>query len=552
MVDRIQRVKLPAPPGRVMLRWRNKHALRRVDALPLRLAEEYSGLSAVRDERPNPSRSNDTGNLLFHGDNRGMLAYLIANGYRGKVKLIYIDPPFDTGGDFSRKVTLRGKGSHREVQHKPGDLGRQLQYEDTWADDSYLQFMYERLQLMRELLCDEGSIWLHCDYRRVHYLRLLLEEVFGAENYLNTISWRSQTVRGAKAHAFFYANSTQYIEIFGRNRSAPTTWNVARKQTALSKAEADAEYMSDEQGYFRTSDPGTYSYERLKLLYGQGRLYAPFGGTVICDDASQRVYASNGGSIAVKYYLKPLGGDRYAIERSIDNLWDDIPGLGTTPGEDLGYPTQKTEALLARVIAAASNPGDTVLDCFAGSGTTPAVAQQMGRRWIACDANYVSIQTITRRLHHVLQHGASAESIHPPQISRSFGVFSDVPAQPEAVEAECHADVTIMRDKEAGSRIRVVINSYASNAINARWRETARSEQPQQAAVSDWRAVVDSVMIDPAYDGGVFRPALIDAPYPRTTLVSGTYELDAAPELTTVVVKLTDILGHDVLVSKKV
>src|SRR5690606_31256567 len=138
------------------------------------------------------------------------------------------------------------------------------------------------------------------------------------------------------------------ILVYARNRAAPTCWHPPRKRVVLSEAEAAANFMRDERGFFRTSDPGTYSFDSLVRLHAEGRLYAPFGGQVLVDAAQQRVYASNGGNLGVKYYLADLGDGRHQVERAVDNVWDDIPGLGTTPGEDLGYPTQKTEALLER------------------------------------------------------------------------------------------------------------------------------------------------------------------------------------------------------------
>ena len=137
--------------------------------------------------------------------------------------------------------------------------------------------------------------------------------------------------------------------------------------------------MRDEDGFFRTSDPGTYSFERLAALFAEGRLYAPYGGQVIVDEDAQSVYASNGGNIGVKYYLTRRGRSRFVVTQAVDNLWDDIPGLGTVPGEDENYPTQKTERLLQRILETASRPGDLALDPFAGSGTTLAAAQS----WVA-------------------------------------------------------------------------------------------------------------------------------------------------------------------------
>ena len=122
------------------------------------------------------------GGLLFHGDNKDVLAHLLANGFRGKVNLIYIDPPFDSGADYVRKVTLRGATGTAKIDGEAYTLGEQIQYTDIWANDNYLQFMYERLLLLKELLAEDGSAYLHCDQRRAHQLRCLMDEAFGAQN----------------------------------------------------------------------------------------------------------------------------------------------------------------------------------------------------------------------------------------------------------------------------------------------------------------------------------------------------------------------------------
>lgn len=142
-----------------MLQWVGKKPLSRVTAFPAQLAETFdpSGeLATLHGEHR-------TGNL-YYGDNKEVLAYLLANGYRGKVDLIYIDPPFDSGADYVRKVTLRGKSALAKLEGESYSLGEQVQYTDIWANDNYLQFMYERLILLKELLREGGSIWLHCDW----------------------------------------------------------------------------------------------------------------------------------------------------------------------------------------------------------------------------------------------------------------------------------------------------------------------------------------------------------------------------------------------------
>ncbi|MCS7062107.1 MAG: site-specific DNA-methyltransferase [Anaerolineae bacterium] len=652
-------VWISAPQGRSMLNWTGKRALRSVHLAPFQLVEIHDRDASDVLERPPAApaclqQAARQMNLLFHADNKDMLACLLANGFRGQIKLIYIDPPFDSAADYVRKVNLRGATSEPAPRRSNPSLGKQVQYTDVWARDHYLQFMYERLLMLRELLAEDGVLWVHCDHRRVHDLHLVLEEVFGTDNYLNTISWRSQVARGAKVNAFYFPYSTHYLEIFARNKQAPPTWNPIKKEVVLTEAEAAAAYMRDERGFFRTSDPGSYSFERLKALHAEGRLYAPYGGEVVVDEATRCVFASNGGNIGVKYYLKPAKGG-YVVERAVDNLWDDIPGLGTTPGEDSGYPTQKTEALLRRVITVSTNPGDWVLDCFAGSGTTLAVAQQMGRRWIGGDVNRGAIQTIVRRLRAWHQSpgldsaskgvrsafaiycigGASSdwpaprtetrkriyeylsirrvsadpffdgmrgrqwvkiaplthplsvadlEAVHHELAARSgqardvlivcwgkqpevdgwlqshrrvaensalgaiqvIDLRSDRSARDWFTHQPAQARVRALLDRGAiAPVVRVTVEDFTSPAVVQRLNGTDSAAVPRLA---DWRAVVDSIMIDPSYDGVVFRPALVDAPRKRSELVRGCYEWPAPSEPAIIAVRLTDVLGEETLV----
>jgi DNA modification methylase len=472
-----------------------------------------------------PAPSNEPGpNLLFYGDNQAVLAHLLAHGWRGKVKLIYIDPPFDSGGDYSRKVRLRHDDPHL--------LGETVQYRDTWSGDSYLQFIYERLFLLRDLLAEDGCIWLHCDYRQVHRLRLLLEEVFGEENYLNTIAWRSQVARGAKVDAFFFPYSTQYLEVFAKNRAMPTQWSPQKKRIFFSRAEAAAKFMEDSQGFFRTSDPGTYSFAKLKELHAEGRLYAPYGGEIVVDEANQRITCSNGGNVGVKYYLTRLGRDRFAVERGIDNLWEDIPGLGTTPGEDVGYPTQKTEALLRRIISVSTRASDLVLDCFMGSGTTAAVAHKMGRRWIGCDIGYGAVQTARRRLQRIVQETGPGFALYHldnapvPKVS-----------EPGAVTMRC------TRLDAQTAEVEVV--DYQAPAQTTRRRARAH-------VAPDWRALVDAIDIDPAYNGAVLRPVVMDLPRKRRAVVQGRYLVQVAETPTQIAVRVTDIFGQEQMIVETV
>lgn len=528
------------PRGRGMLAWQGKHAPMPVVTPPVRLLEIFDPRSELplaqldieQSTRQSPDSFLDQAvpNCLYHGDNRDALGYLLANGWRGRVRMIYIDPPFGTGVDYVRKVRLHG-GDGRII-------GQNTEYRDTWVGDSFLQFMYERLFLLRDLLAEDGSIWLHCDYRQAHRLRLLLEEVFGEENYLNTVSWRSQVARGAKVNAFYYPFSTQYIEIFAKNRQAPTLWNPQKKRLTFSGSEAAARFMEDERGFYRTSDPGTYSFERLKQLHERGRLYAPYGGEIVVDEEARRVYASKGGNIGVKYYLTRVRKDRYAVDRGVDNLWDDVPGLGVTPGEDMGYPTQKTEALLARAIASSTQPGDMVLDCFLGSGTTAAVAHKMGRRWIGCDISYGAIQTTRRRLQRVVQDVGPGFAIYRVNEARS-GMN---PPQ---------AEVVVQRSEDVAGQIDVQVLDYrpAAETMEA----IAPGAQANTAGNGDWRRWVEAIDIDTAYDGQVFRGLYADLPGKRRDVVEGSYAIGGAPdEAMTVAVRITDVFGDECLVTRRV
>lgn len=500
-------------------------------------------LSDIKSSETPPAFELSMPNSLFLGDNQDVLTHLLANGYSGKVKLIYIDPPFDSGVSYHRKVRLRGPKALTMQTSADHVFGQQAQFHDRWSENAYLQFIYDRLPLLHELLAEDGSLWLHCDHRQVHHLRVLLQEIFGEANYLNTIAWRSQVARGAKVNAFYFPFSTHYIEIFAKNRRAPTTWNALKKQIVLTEQAAAHEFMRDGRGFFRTSDPGAYTFASLKALHAEERLYAPYGGAIVVDEATQRVYASNGGNIGVKYYLADLGKGKFAVERAIDNLWDDVPGLGTTPGEDLGYPTQKTEALLERIIRTATNPGDLVLDCFMGSGTTMVVAQQLGRRWIGCDNNQGALLTTRRRLQALPKTGQPAPTFALYHLLRE-------PVPPDNLPSTAlQAEIAITRQAEPNTAIRVELIKVTAPRIMAQLTQTGL--YPAQEPL-DWRTLVDCVAIDPTYDGQVFRSALVDAPLKKSSQVRGLYTVATPPGPTCVAVRITDLLGEELIITTNV
>lgn len=339
-------MKIAEVKGRPMLHWIGKQPLETVKSFPSQLVEKFN-----IDETPKvPTFENfkeNWTNLLFHGDNKEALSTLLVNGFRGKIDLIYIDPPFDSGADYIRKVELRGQKD--KIEGEEPTLIEQVQYTDIWANDNYLQFMYERLILLKELLSENGTIFLHCDPHKNYYLRLLLDEVFSSENFINEIIW-------------CYTGAT-----------SPGMRQFADKHDTIY--------------WYRKGEKQSYIFEvdRVRFEYA----------------ASTKKRAENpthhGAWNAGEVILNEKG-------KFPEDWWNDIMAIQYSPeSERTYYPTQKREPLLDRIIKVASNEGDIILDCFIGSGTTAASAQKLGRKWIGCDINKGAIQTTSKRLQSLIK-----------------------------------------------------------------------------------------------------------------------------------------------------
>ena len=407
-----EKIKITPAKGRPMLNWVGKKPLDYIKGFPAQLIEVYDPLKTGRKvETPTYDELKENWqNLLFHGDNKDVLASLLELGFRGKIDLIYIDPPFKSGADYIRKVDLRGLTNLGRIEEEEASVLQQTMYFDIWNNDTYLQFMYERLMLMKELLDNKGSIYIHLDHRVSPHIKLLMDEIFGSENFRNQITWRRQIPRGKKVNAQYLPFSADHILLYTKGENA--TWNPPVKINKLTIKQAEKKYSKDEKGYFRTSDPGTYSFDRLLNLYNEGRLYAPKGGKIVVDHKN-KVIKTTKGKLAVKYYRRQEG-DYILEEIPIDNIWEDIPGLGIVSSQWVGFQTQKPDALLERIIKASTQEpkqalerGDSiplVLDCFIGSGTTARVAQRLGRRWIGCDMNKGAIHLTSRELQKIIKN----------------------------------------------------------------------------------------------------------------------------------------------------
>ena len=334
-------------------------------------------------------------NRLIWGDKKYVLPSLLPE-LAGKVDLVYIDPPFDTGADFS--FTTRIPDSDASFTKEPSII-EQKAYRDTWGRglDSYLQWFYETVVLLHELLSETGSIYVHIGSNVSHYGKVLVDLVFGPDNYLNEVVWkRSDAHSDVGQGARHYGRLHDVILIYGKSNRY--IWNQPYEQHS-------AEYLAS---HYANIEPDTGRRSELADMTGPGGAakgnpsYEVMGVTRHWRYSKEKmreliatgrvVQPSPGAIPRYRRYLDEMRG------RPLQDVWTDIPFINSQAQERVGYPTQKPEALLERIIRASSNEGDLVLDCFCGSGTTAAVAERLGRRWITCDLGRFAIQTTRKRL----------------------------------------------------------------------------------------------------------------------------------------------------------
>lgn len=657
-------VKLSAAKGRPMLQWVGKKPLSRVTAFPAQLAETFDPSCELQTA----NGAQRTGNL-YYGDNKEVLAHLLANGYRGKVDLIYIDPPFDSGADYVRKVTLRGKSALAKLEGESYSLGEQVQYTDIWANDNYLQFMYERLILLKELLREGGALLLHCDTKRVHLLRCVLDEVFGSDFFQNEIARVKCNPKNSKRKGF--GNIHDLVLLYTKGDPTERTWNPQKETPDSEDLERLFNKVHPVSGRKYTTVAlharGTRRGETGKPWKGlsppPGRHWAYVHASLDEFDHQKLIEWSSTGNPRLIRYADEKDGDL------VQDIW-----TMKDPEED-GYPTEKPEELIGRFIQSCTNPNGLVLDCFIGSGTTAAAAQKLGRRWIGCDINKGAIQTTSKRLQGIIrqqlaeQEQAAAKAkgdlfggeadgrdavtpcafsfrshrvndydmaiqhneavalacehigvqrtktdsyfdgtqgkrlvkiipfnhpLSPTDLEQLKGELKarekeerdillvclgkelaceswladwsrlrkrgDVPNKIEVIELRtdpkygkfmthtpASAKVSV---KRKGGELHVTLEDFTSPTIIERL--DSQDIRLFKAHVTDWRFLVDCVMIDPAYDGQSFNIALTDLPEKKTDLVNGGYTLPAPEGKTTVAVKIVDMLGEEVFVTAEV
>lgn len=304
-------------------------------------------------------------NRLVYGDNLLTMQALLAGdpqtglpSLRGKVDLIYIDPPFDSKADYRTPITL----PNASFSQRPTVI-EQFAYADTWEEGtiSYLKMIYPRLMLMKEMLSEKGSIYVHIDWHIGAYVKVVLDEIFGKENFRNEIIWKRGTVKGAKAVGNQFARNHDMILYYSKGND----YVYHTQYLPYSEEYIKQRYTKDDndgRGPYTDQAIGTRSEESLVEMA-----------------KDNRIFITSTGKRRVKYYLSEAKGI------AMDDSWNDISEVNSMAKENVGYATQKPEALLERIIKSSSNEGDLVCDFFGGSGTTAAVAEKLGRRWITGD-----------------------------------------------------------------------------------------------------------------------------------------------------------------------
>ncbi|MFX1570129.1 MAG: site-specific DNA-methyltransferase [Promethearchaeota archaeon] len=326
----------------VELKWKGKLEIEDIiskpyETKPFHVLDIYPSIGM--DSKPDEKWQN----LLIWGDNKTVMKSLITK-FKSKISLIYIDPPFGTGGNFNLKVQIGENGNFID----------EIAYNDKWNEglNSYLDFMRERLILMKLLLADSGVIFIHLDWHISHYIKVIMDEIFGYENFRNEIIW-AYPAASVKTRRFFI-RSYDTILFYSK-----TDDYVFRDDPRIYQ-----EFSDRVKNALKKDDKGVFYYR---------------GGS------------HNGKKLSRKVYVETEG----IFPRDV---WSDIPYIRANTSEYQGFSTQKPERLLKRIILASTNSNDLVADFFCGSGTTLTVAEKLGRRWIGCDSNKHAIHIVRKRI----------------------------------------------------------------------------------------------------------------------------------------------------------
>lgn len=409
-------ITLPVKPRKPRLAWQGMERREAAVSVPTQvveivrpgLAQERGGNLSIDVRRARQREADVQPNrLIWTNDNLVALQTLLDEKdpggdyrYRGKVDLVYIDPPFMVNNDFMADNAIDiDLGDDVQVQKEPS-LVEILAYKDTWRQglDSFLTMLRHRLELLKELLAPTGSIYVHLDWHAVHYVKVMMDELFGYENFQSEIIWKRTSARSDTEGV-----ATVHDTILSYARTADRYWSHVYQPYSSEYIKSHYSHIDKKTGRrYRIADLRSPN-PRPNLMY-EYKGYKPHknGWAISLEEMKRR---DEEGLI---YY--PPHGDRLAFKRFIDDdgmplmsIWSDLPPVNSQAVERLGYPTQKPVALLERIISASCPPGGLVLDCFNGSGTTTEAAERLGRRWIGIDNGKYAIHLARKRLIHL--HG---------------------------------------------------------------------------------------------------------------------------------------------------
>lgn len=354
------------------------------------------GMPLYEMEKQETVGENKDGNLVIRGECVSACAYLKEQGIQ--VDLVYIDPPFASGADYAKKVYLRCNPkvaeaidqAEQELDIEELKAFEEKMYGDVWDKEKYLNWMYENLMSIKSVMSETASIYVHLDYHIGHYMKVLMDEIFGEDNFRNEIIWKRAT---AHSDAEFYGNNFDCIYFYTKSQEQYVFNTVY------------VPYDEDYAARFRRSDPDGRKWDDRDLsakgLQGGGYTYEYKGCTSLwrCPietmeklDSEGRLYFTKNGGIRRKLYLDELPG------MPVQSMWMDINPVNSQAVERSDYATQKPAALIERIVNASSNKGMCVADFFGGSGVSATVANKLGRRFIHCDIGLNSIQTTRDRL----------------------------------------------------------------------------------------------------------------------------------------------------------
>lgn len=329
-------------------------------------------------------------NRVFHGD---CLEVIRANEqkYLAQIKLIYIDPPFLSQTEYTLKKRKKGKRT------KAGELTETVTYTDKWAGglEEYLEFLRHRLLSMKPLLTNDGSIWVHLDWHGSHYVKVMMDEIFGYSNFINEIVWKR--TNSPKAQSRGFGTQHDVILVYASDATQFSMNQILREHDERSLKPYS---YNDEGGRFRLIEieaQGIQRTENRRQFEWRGRTAPYLYRRETLDEwwKGGLIYESKHGRFTKKQYLSDVDGI------PVSDLWLDIPPVQGSSKEFTGFHTQKPLALIRRILKAGSQEGEIIADFFAGSGTTAMAAHEMNRRWIMCDASSESIQVMKKRLEKV-------------------------------------------------------------------------------------------------------------------------------------------------------